>query len=85
MKRLFTILPILALLLAACTPDPYAEADFTPKDPWVGENIQFTNYSTNTDYVEWTMGDGTSYSNFSPTHYYIDPGRYTVNLRAFLL
>ncbi len=83
MKRLFTILPILALLLAACTPDPYAEADFTPKDPWVGENIQFTNYSTNTDYVEWTMGDGTSYSSFSPTHYYIDPGRYTVDLKAF--
>jgi PKD repeat protein len=83
MKRLFTIIPILALLLAACTPEPYADAYITPDDPWVGEDIKFTNLSTNTDYVEWTMGDGISYSEFSPTHYYIDPGRYTVNLRAF--
>lgn len=83
MKHLHTIIPILALILVSCNPDPYADAVFTPKDPWVGEDVKFTNLSTNTDYVEWTMGDGVTYSAFSPTHYYIDPGKYTVNLRAF--
>ena len=83
MKHLSTIIPILALIMASCTADPYADAVFTPNDPWVGEDIKFNNLSTNTDNVEWTMGDGVTYSAFNPIHYYIDPGKYTVNLRAF--
>lgn len=83
MKALNTIIPIIALLLAACTPDPYADGRYTPQDPWVGEDIEFTSLSTNTDYVEWDMGDGYTYSSYNVNHYYTDPGRYTVNLRAF--
>jgi len=83
MKHLHTIIPILALLLAACTADPYADGIYTPEDPWVGEDIKFTSLSTNTDYVEWDMNDGFTYSTSVVNHYYTDPGRYTVNLRAF--
>ncbi|MCP4312528.1 MAG: PKD domain-containing protein [Bacteroidetes bacterium] len=83
MKRLYIIIPILSLLLAACTPEPYAEAVYTPHDPWVGEDIEFTSLSTNTNGVEWTMGDGTSSSSSNVVHYYIDPGSYPVMLRAF--
>lgn len=83
MKRIFLIIPVLSLMLAACTPDPYADAFITPNPAWVGEDISFTNLSTNTDYVEWTMGDGSSSSNFNVVHYYTDPGPYDVTLRAF--
>jgi len=83
MKRLFSIIPILSLLLAGCTPDPYADAIIDPNPAWVGEDITFTNLSTNTDHVEWDMGDGSSSAAFNVVHYYIDPGRYEVTMRAF--
>jgi hypothetical protein len=83
MKRLLIILPILSLLVASCHKDPYADAIISPNPAWVGEDITFTNISSNTDYSEWDMGDGTSSSSFNVIHYYYDPGVYDVTLRSF--
>ncbi|MEN8226760.1 MAG: PKD domain-containing protein [Bacteroidota bacterium] len=83
MKRLLTILPILLLALAGCYREPYADAIISPNPAFVGENIKFTNLSSNTDYVEWEMGDGTTSTAFNVTHFYYDPGLYNVKLRAF--
>ena len=83
MKRLLTILPLLSLLVTSCYQEPFADAFITPNPAWVGEDITFTNASLHTDYVEWTMGDGTSSSAFNVVHYYYDPGFYDVTLRAF--
>jgi PKD repeat protein len=49
----------------------------------VGEDITFDNFSSNTDYVEWDMGDGSTSTAWNLKHYYIDPGTYTVTQRAF--
>lgn len=83
MKRLFTILPILLIILTGCNKEPYAEADITPNPAYVGEDISFTNYSSNTEYSEWEMGDGTTSSAFNVIHYYYDPGLYDVTLKSF--
>jgi len=85
MKRLMIILPILSVLLAGCyyeEPLPYADAVITPNPAYVGEEIAFDNFSSNTSHVEWTMGDGSSASAWNVLHYYYDPGFYTVDLRA---
>lgn len=82
MKRLYTILPILALIVAGCQPEPYADAIITPNPAYVGEEITFDNYSVNTDFVEWNMGDGATSSSFNVLHYYTHPGAYNVTLRA---
>jgi len=83
MKRLFTILSALSLIATACHKDPYADAIITPNPAYVGEDITFTNISTNTDYVEWDMDDGNSSTAYNVTHYYTDPGIYNVTQRAF--
>ncbi len=83
MKRLLTILPILSIILAGCHKDPFADATFSPALPYVGEDINFTNYSTNTEYSEWDMGDGTVSSEFNVIHFYYDPGQYNVTLKSF--
>ena len=83
MKRLLIIIPILSLILAGCYREPVANATITPNPAWVGEDIAFTNLSTNTAYSEWDMGDGTTSSNFNLIHYYIDPGSYTVTLSSY--
>lgn len=83
MKRLLIILPILSLIVAACYREPIANASINPNPAWVGEDIAFTNLSTNTGYSEWDMGDGTTSSAFNLVHYYIDPGTYTVTLSSY--
>ena len=83
MKRLLIILPILSLIVAGCYKEPFANARINPNPAWVGEDITFTNLSTNTAYSEWDMGDGTVSSSFNVIHYYIDPGQYTVTLNSY--
>lgn len=83
MKRFLIILAVLPIILAGCERAPYADAHISPNPAFVGEDIHFTNYSTNTEYVEWDMGDGATSSAFNVTHYFLDPGLYNVQLRAF--
>ena len=83
MKRILIILPILSLIVAGCFREPLADAIISPNPAYVGEDIDFTNLSNNTDYVEWEMGDGATSSAFNVTHFYYDPGFYDVKLKAF--
>jgi hypothetical protein len=83
MKRLIIILPILALIIAGCSREPYADGIITPNPAYVGEDVIFSNRSDNSDYVEWEFGDGYGASDYNVSHYYIDPGFYDVKLRAF--
>ncbi|MEM6298476.1 MAG: PKD domain-containing protein [Bacteroidota bacterium] len=65
------------------TPEaPTADFTFSPDDPQVGQTVQFTSTTTNTDAVAWDFGDGTTSSTANPTHTYTDAGSYTVTLTA---
>ena len=83
MKRILTILPILSLIVIGCNREPFADASISVNPAYVGEYVKFQSYSTNTDYVEWDMNDGYTYSDFVVDHYFVDPGFYDVQLKAF--
>ncbi len=83
MKHLLTILSAVSLIVTGCQKDPIANASINPNPAYVGEDITFTNRSTNTDYTEWDMGDGSTSTAFNVIHSYVDPGTYTVNQRSF--
>lgn len=83
MKRLITILPLLALLIISCRREPFADATVDLNPAYVGEYVRFTSYSTNADYIEWDMDDGYTYNDPVVDHYFVDPGYYDVELRAF--
>lgn len=83
MKRLLTISAILSIILTGCHKDPFADATINPNPAFVGEDINFTNYSTNAESSEWDMDDGTISPAFNVIHFYYDPGLYNVTLRAF--
>ena len=58
--------------------------NLTVSDECAGDNMVFTNNSSipvgSIDITGWDMGDGTTYSTFSPTHSYNNPNNYTVSL-----
>lgn len=83
MKRLFIILPLLSFIATSCYKEPVAEAVFTPDPAYVGQDVDFTNYSVNANRVQWDFGDGTISDAFNVTHYYVDPGTYTGSLSAY--
>ena len=83
MKRLITILPLLSLFVISCYREPHAEATVDLNPAFVGEYVRFTSLSTNVDHLEWDMDDGYLYNTAVVDHYFVDPGRYDVRLRAF--
>jgi len=83
MKRILTILPILSLIVMGCKREPFADASISVNPAYVGEYVTFTNYSTNSDWVEWDMGDGFTYDDNVVEHYFVDPDFYDVQLKAF--
>ena len=48
-----------------------------------GQLIQFTNCSNHADRYSWDFGDGTTSTEFSPSHAYTSPGSYKVQLIAY--
>jgi len=65
---------------------PVADFTWTPATPNTGEDVKFTDTSTDpdaTDTIEawaWNFGDGTTSTLQNPVHIYAGPGTYTVTL-----
>jgi formylglycine-generating enzyme required for sulfatase activity len=47
-----------------------------------GVLIEINNLSNNASSFNWNFGDGTNSTDRNPTHYYTDPGNYTITLTA---
>lgn len=62
----------------------YAVADFswTPSIIYVGDDVTFTNMSTNATGYLWDFGDGNTSTDVHPVHSYSAAGTYTVCLTA---
>jgi PKD repeat protein len=74
-------------LLISCSKNeakPKPVAGFTPSktSAMVGEEIQFSNTSTDATSYAWSFGDGTTSTSESPTKTYDAAGTYTVSLSA---
>ena len=63
---------------------PRARFTFSPENPKVNEEVQFTDQSTDPDGTiqswKWDFGDGTTSTARNPTHKYSAKGKYTVKL-----
>jgi len=74
------ILPMLRLNVRAV---PTAYFSFRPRYPLVGEDVHFTDLSSDDGRIvtwEWYFGDGRTSREQHPTHRYEEPGRYVVLL-----
>lgn len=64
-------------------PIPYPDFSFTPEETTVYNTlIEFTDESTGASVWDWTIGDGTVFSDQNPSHRYADSGNYTIQLRV---
>ena len=72
-----------AILFGSCQKQPTAcfKANKTTED--VGDDVFFTNCSTDADHYEWDFGDGSNSSETSVWHSWATAGAYTVTLTAF--
>ncbi len=82
MKNIAIFLLTLPLLLTSCHKDPFA--DFTVSNSWigVGESVFVTNRSIDAEAFEWNFGDNYFSNSFNASHYYDQPGDYTIQLKA---
>jgi len=83
MKKFIIIFAMIPILLSSCTRDPYADFIVTKRVVEVGETVYFTNRSIDAYDYEWDFHDGYYSSNFNASHYWDEPGHYTVILTAF--
>lgn len=80
-KNLF-IVAVAVVTTASCSKKPEACADISKTTVDIGENVTFTNCSTNGKKYEWDFGDGTKSTEQNATHAYSNGGTYTVKLKA---
>lgn len=83
MKRIIYILAIVPLLITSCElqPDAFFYTDKT--NVVVGEDVFFTNESTNAYRFEWDFGDGYRSTSVNPVYAYKSTGTFQVTLTAF--
>jgi PKD repeat protein len=83
MKRLAIIIPLLALILSSCYREPVADFIYSPANPVAGQDVVFTNTSSDAASFEWIFGDGSATNVVDPIYAFPIGGTYTVTLKAF--
>lgn len=61
-------------------PEPVSEFTVSNDNPLAGEEITFTNSSTEATSFQWSFGDGETSTDENPSHTYSSEGSYTVTL-----
>jgi PKD repeat protein len=72
----------LTILLAACGEKPEADFTWSPSSPKAGQEVKFTNLSSDAKKYSWNFGDMSIGSDENPTHIYNSAGNYIVDLTA---
>jgi PKD repeat protein len=74
---------LFGLLLLSCGKDPVADFTWAPVEPKAGEEVKFTNLSTDAKSYSWNFGDMSIGDKTNPTHVYARKGNYIIDLRAY--
>lgn len=82
-RKSWMLMIVAALLLMSCEQEPTANFSASKTDVLTGEEIQFTNQSTDGYEFNWSFGDGGVSTQASPMYSYEEAGTYTVLLTAF--
>jgi len=80
MKLIIVI--ILCMVLSGCGKTPKADFTWSPQNPKAGQEVQFTNLSTDAKKFSWNLGDMNISSESNPKHTYQKSGDYIVDLNA---
>jgi len=79
-------LSIPAITVEVANKPPIVEFEFSPAEPSPGEDVQFTDKSSDDDGTisswSWDFGDGSTDTVQSPSHQYADVGSFTVTLKV---
>ncbi|WP_027002862.1 PKD domain-containing protein [Hugenholtzia roseola] len=71
------------ITVTSSEPDPVADFTFAPQtDIKVGDQVTFTNRSSNAATYEWNFGDGGTSTSPSPRYRFTEQGTFTVTLTA---
>jgi PKD repeat protein len=80
-KKLVAIL-VATVLLCSCGKKPEADFTWSPESPKAGQEVKFTNLSSNAKSYSWNFGDMSIGNDKNPTHIYKNAGDYIVDLTA---
>jgi PKD repeat protein len=78
------LIMLFAVVILLCSCGEIPEADFTwsPQTPEAGEEVKFTNLSSNANSYSWNFGDMSIGNEKNPTHIYVNAGDYIIDLTA---
>lgn len=81
MKKSILLL-FLSIFIIGCSEQPQASFTWSPLSPKVGDEVQFSNTSTNAKKYDWNLGNMKISSEVNPKNIYENPGEYIIDLTA---
>lgn len=73
---------VLGFIMTSCGKDPVADFTWDPIEPKAGQEVKFTNLSTDAMSYSWNFGDMSIGDETNPIHVYERKGNYIIDLRA---
>lgn len=68
--------------MVSCGKDPVADFTWEPTEPKAGQEVKFTNLSTDAKSCSWNFGDMSIGDESNPIHVYERKGNYIIDLSA---
>jgi PKD repeat protein len=76
------IIVTFGVIIIGCGKEPKADFTWEPQVPKAGQEVKFTNLSTNAKSYDWNFGDMSIGKGSSPVHVYKNAGNYIIDLDA---
>ncbi len=81
MKKVFKLI-VASIFLISCGKRPVADFSWSPQNPKAGQEVQFTNQSTDAKKYDWNLGNMSISSETNPKTVYTNAGDYSIDLTA---
>lgn len=78
MKKILFVYVV--FIISACSTKPVSNFSWSPQSPKAGQEVQFTNLSTDAKKYDWNLGNMKISSEKNPKNTYTSAGNYIVDL-----